>query len=120
MAICKRCVLLNYNLNENRTGTFLDDVIRLYEMTSYSNLYCRTSIFELFAYLDIDLDYSLDYGVTWRALYDLCLPYEVHCGVYTPHSRLVSPLYTGGWHRVTFEPPRRARSNLYLLCGRLW
>ncbi|XP_048861285.1 reelin-like [Brienomyrus brachyistius] len=57
----------------------------------------------------VQLDYSLDLGLSWQPLVRDCLPSSPDCPVYTLQRMLVSDVYNK-WGRVTLPVPPHARS----------
>uniref|UniRef100_A0A671T1G7 Reelin n=1 Tax=Sinocyclocheilus anshuiensis TaxID=1608454 RepID=A0A671T1G7_9TELE len=58
----------------------------------------------------VELEYSLDLGLTWLPLVRDCLPTSPHCSSYTLQRLLVSDTYNK-WGRVTLPIPHYARST---------
>ncbi|MCI4379303.1 hypothetical protein PGIGA_G00226440 [Pangasianodon gigas] len=57
----------------------------------------------------VELDYSLDLGLTWQPLLRDCLPTSPDCSSYTLQRMLVSDTYNK-WGRITLPIPAYARS----------
>lgn len=56
----------------------------------------------------VELEYSLDLGLTWHPLVKDCLPSSPDCFCYTVQQLLVSDIYNK-WGRVTLPIPSYAR-----------
>lgn len=56
----------------------------------------------------VELEYSLDLGLTWQPLIRDCLPTSPDCSSYTLQRLLVSDTYNK-WGRVTLPIPSYAR-----------
>lgn len=59
----------------------------------------------------VELEYSLDLGLTWQPMVRDCLPTSPDCTSYTLQRLLVSDTYNK-WGRVTLPIPSYARSAL--------
>lgn len=57
----------------------------------------------------VELEYSLDLGLTWQPVVRDCLPTSPDCSSYTLQRLLVSDTYNK-WGRVTLPIPSYARS----------
>lgn len=68
-----------------------------------------TSWFLLYFSAAVELEYSLDLGLTWQPLVRDCLPTSPDCLSYTLQRLLVSDTYNK-WGRVTLPIPSYARS----------
>ncbi|KAK3103287.1 hypothetical protein FSP39_018199 [Pinctada imbricata] len=53
---------------------------------------------------EIRIEYSHDFGISWKELQPPCLPSDVDCGRFYPGSTLSSDVHTG-WNRVTIPLP---------------
>lgn len=62
----------------------------------------------------MELEYSLDLGLTWQPVVRDCLPTSPDCTSYTLQRLLVSDTYNK-WGRLTLPIPSYARSAL--VCG---
>lgn len=62
----------------------------------------------------VELEYSLDLGLTWQPVVRDCLPTSPDCSSYTLQRLLVSDTYNK-WGRVTLPIPSYARSALLSL-----
>lgn len=67
------------------------------------------SHFSFFLPSAVELEYSLDLGLTWQPLVRDCLPTSPDCSSYTLQRLLVSDTYNK-WGRVTLPIPSYARS----------
>lgn len=63
----------------------------------------------------MELEYSLDLGLTWQPVVRDCLPTSPDCTSYTLQRLLVSDTYNK-WGRLTLPIPSYARSAL-ICCG---
>lgn len=68
-----------------------------------------TSQFLFYLPSAVELEYSLDLGLTWQPLVRDCLPTSPDCSSYTLQRLLVSDTYNK-WGRVTLPIPSYARS----------
>lgn len=60
--------------------------------------------------LAVELEYSLDLGLTWQPLVRDCLPTSPDCSSYTLQRLLVSDTFNK-WGRLTLPIPSYARSE---------
>lgn len=83
------------------------------EKVSLNSMYTTCCCF-LNVFLAVELEYSLDLGLTWQPVVRDCLPTSPDCSSYTLQRLLVSDTYNK-WGRVTLHIPSYARSALLLL-----
>ncbi|GAB1600886.1 reelin [Argonauta hians] len=58
----------------------------------------------------MDLQFSLDMGVTWELFQKACTPSDIDCTSYHQSSRFMSDIYHG-WNRITLPVPYYAKSK---------
>lgn len=59
-------------------------------------------------FIEVDLEYSVDHGASWRTVKNSCLPSQPECTEYWPSTALVSDMHVGSV-RVTVPAPRKVR-----------
>lgn len=62
----------------------------------------------MFSFTEVELEYSVDHGASWRTVKESCLPSQPECTEYWPSIALVSDMHVGSV-RVTVPAPRKVR-----------